>query len=195
MSNYCSNILVCTSGKKIGEIIKPYISDVDEEGKATEPHLDFQKINPMPENVIVENKQYEGMPDWYNWRVENWGTKWNSMHNTTLENLEYDKEMTIEDIETYFFQTAWSPAIPVIMKLAEITGESFALYYNEEGIGFFGKADISPEGAIDQEFSHEKDAEGIDPKSDIYEFCDLENYFENKEEYEKEYSDEDEEED
>ena len=73
MSNCCSNILVCTSGKKIGEIIKPYISNV-EEGKETEPFLDFQKINPMPENVVVENKQYEGMPDWYNWRVENWGT-------------------------------------------------------------------------------------------------------------------------
>lgn len=31
MPNHCSNTLIYTSGKNIGEILKPYISVVDEE--------------------------------------------------------------------------------------------------------------------------------------------------------------------
>jgi len=184
MPNYCSNTLVCTSGKNIGAVLAPYISNKDEEGKITDPFLDFQKIHPMPDEPIVENKEYKSMPDWYNWRVKNWGTKWNSSDNVTLEGLEHNNEK-LEDIEAYYFQTAWSPAIGVIEKLAEITGESFILYYSEEGIGFFGKTIITPTSTEDTELSHDEDAKGVDPKSDIYEYCEIESYLENLAEYEE----------
>jgi hypothetical protein len=189
MPNYCSNTLVCTSGKKVGEILAPYISNIDEEGKEISPFLDFQKIHPMPENPVIEegDKQFQVMPDWYEWRVANWGTKWNSIDNLTLDDC--DENYKLEDLETYFFTTAWAPAIGVIQKLAEITGESFILYYDEEGVGFFGKTTIDPEGLIDEEYSYEEDAENVDPESDIYDFCGLEYYFERKAEMEDEEED------
>jgi hypothetical protein len=190
MPNYCSNTFTCTSGKNIGAVLAPYISYVDEDGGETEPFLDFQKIHPMPDEPIVEDKDYKSVPDWYNWRVKNWGTKWNSTCNTTLEDLEYNKDLKLEDLEYYHFQTAWSPAIGVIQKLAEITGESFILYYEEEGIGFFGKTTITPTSTEDQEFSYEEDAEKIDPNSDIYKYCCLEGYFESKAEWEEEEGEE-----
>jgi len=195
MPNYCTNTLVCTSGKKIGEVLKPFIStrdeDKDQPNDRSSSFLDFQKIHPMPEEPVVENKEYEALPDWYNWRVENWGTKWNSIDNLTLDDC--DEDHKLEDVEAYCFTTAWAPAIGVITKLAEITGESFNLYYEEEGVGFFGKTTITPEGALDQEFSFEEDAEDIDPTSDIYDYCGIEYYLERKAEWEEENEDEDEE--
>ena len=186
MPNHCSNTLICTSGKNIGEILKPYISVVDEEGKPSEPHLDFQKIKPMPENPVVENKKYESLPDWYNWRVENWGTKWNSYSNSVYENVVEEQGGKIEDIDVYFFQTAWAPAIPVIHELAKITGESFNLYYYDEGHMFFGKATITPDDINDVEYADEEAAD-IDQEadSDIYEYCDLEFYLQCLEENEE----------
>jgi hypothetical protein len=187
MPNYCSNTLICTSGKNIGEVLKPYIStrdeDKDQPNDRSSSFLDFQKIHPMPENPVVENKDYEAMPDWYNWRVENWGTKWNSIENPTLDSCDDDHKL--EDVDAYFFTTAWAPAIGVISKLSEITGESFALYYEEEGIGFFGKATCTPNLTEDQEFLYEEDATEIDPESDIYQYCGLECYFENLEDEEE----------
>lgn len=48
-----------------------------------------------------------GNKDWYGWRIDNWGTKWNA----------YDIEETDSCIR---FDTAWSFPEPIIRKLAEI---------------------------------------------------------------------------
>ena len=56
-------------------------------------------------------------PDWwYNWNVANWGTKWNCgevWHDRTTE------QITEVGNTSYNFDTAWSPAEPVIAALAE----------------------------------------------------------------------------
>ena len=59
--------------------------------------FDFNKIIPEPENYA----------DWYRWRVENWGTKWNVV----------DAEI-IDD--GFIYETAWAASLPVIKKFSEL---------------------------------------------------------------------------
>ena len=54
----------------------------------------------------VENFQRYGATTWYDFRVANWGSKWNS----------YNPQPFTED--TLIFQTAWSRVLPVIAALA-----------------------------------------------------------------------------
>ncbi|MDE6839205.1 MAG: hypothetical protein K2P33_12565 [Acutalibacter sp.] len=55
----------------------------------------------------ISNKVLYGATSWYDWRCDNWGTKWNA-HDTKIpgENL-------------LVFTTAWGPPESVIAKLAE----------------------------------------------------------------------------
>lgn len=61
--------------------------------------------------TYVENLQNYGYSTWYDWCIENWGTKWNS----------YDNEA--EGKDCIKFSTAWSDPEPIIRKLAEMYPE------------------------------------------------------------------------
>ncbi len=95
--------------------------------------IDFNKITPMPKWVYdgklltkeIE-KKYGAGNCWYQWCIKNWGTKWNSYHNS------------ISDVEpssfTFEYQTAWSPPTPVLTKLFEMFPRlSFTIDYIDEG--------------------------------------------------------------
>lgn len=72
------------------------------------------------------NKENYGFFHWYDWRIENWGTKWNS-------------EDVCLDGNTFGFETAWSPCSPVILALAKRFPEAaFRYVYDESGMGFCG---------------------------------------------------------
>ena len=59
--------------------------------------FDFNQIIPEPENCS----------DWYGWRVENWGTKWNAI----------DAEIIADGFN---FDTAWAAPLSVIKKLSAL---------------------------------------------------------------------------
>ena len=54
-----------------------------------------------------ENIQNYGAPTWYEWSVDNWGTKWNAY------DFDYDKDKTI------YFNTAWSAPHNILQALSE----------------------------------------------------------------------------
>lgn len=56
----------------------------------------------------VSNYEKYGFPTWYEWCINNWGTKWNA------------GDTVIIDTDTIHFHTAWSNPEPVIQKLAEM---------------------------------------------------------------------------
>jgi Ferredoxin-like domain in Api92-like protein len=67
----------------------------------------------------------------YEWCCENWGTQWNFCDPRLLS--ETDESLYYE------FGTAWSPPIPVILKMGEgFTMLRFELQYFEHGMGFNG---------------------------------------------------------
>ena len=98
--------------------------------------FDFDKVIPMPPHSDTfyrdgnlgpaESKKY-GSNNWYDWSVNNWGTKWNSCESV----ITYKDEENLH----YSFQTAWSPAIPVIKKLAEMFDVEIRFVYINEDYG------------------------------------------------------------
>jgi len=128
MPNWCRNTLkLSETAQDIREVLKDYLA---EEGEGT--FLDFNKIIPMPPELEGTTSPSDG-PNWYDWRVANWGTKWNS------------SEAQIDE-DCISFGTAWSPPLPVIAHLSELTGKAFVIYYIEEGMDYCGKTTFTPEG-------------------------------------------------
>jgi hypothetical protein len=112
MPNHCCNTLT-VSREMLQIILEKYIS----KDKNGENVFDFEKIIPIGD-----------VPDWYEQRLEKWGTKW----------VGYD--LNIGETVIDFF-TAWSPPVPIIKKLAELHKEYvFRLEYYETGSAFRGEA-------------------------------------------------------
>lgn len=93
----------------------------------------FQKIKQTKEGAKLygygeaayKNIVFYDAPTWYEWRIKNWGTKWNS----------YDVSFCLKD-KMIAFNTAWSCPVPVIRKLVDIFPEiPFVLDYADEDFG------------------------------------------------------------
>jgi hypothetical protein len=69
---------------------------------------------------------------WYNWRVHNWGTKWDC----------YDLTISEDDMPNGFeasFNTAWSPPEDIFNALNEkYEGMSISWFYDEPGMEVAG---------------------------------------------------------
>ena len=158
MPNWCSNTLEVTdSNEPFNKLVAKYLSQ--ENG---EDMLDFEKVIPYPKCLKESNSLWEfnkdektpweernklieeakknnikecGFESWYEWCVENWGTKWNSCDGNVTE---YGA----------FFMTAWSPPIPVIRELSTLIKHDLRLIYIEEGCGFCGEYIAKADGSV-----------------------------------------------
>jgi hypothetical protein len=130
MPNWCYNwVTVVTNGAV--EDRPKVLGAVSSLVSSEERPFDFERVIPMPEGLDEE----PGMVG-YDWRVDNWGTKWN-VH---AEETQVDRKA---DRVEYFFETAWSPPFQVIERLAERLAELFpdldvTLAYDEPGTDFGG---------------------------------------------------------
>jgi hypothetical protein len=136
MPNHCQNKLTLQNGGDILNVLNPYLTEATDDFY----RFDFQKIIPMDEKLL------EG-EEWYDWRVENWGTKWDG----------YDGRIS-DDGSAFTFDTAWAPPLPIIKKLAEITGEKFTLEYIELGMFFCGRYKAGQEGDYDEFYDNIENA-------------------------------------
>jgi len=117
------NFTLDVSGKK--EDVQEFVQNVkgskdyDTEGY----EFDFNHFIPQPENIfrgnlgVKEEKHCEdnGLPNWYRWNIDNWGTKWNAS---------VDDSWVISDLENvysyqYNLRTAWADPRPIIVKMIE----------------------------------------------------------------------------
>jgi hypothetical protein len=95
----------------------------------------FNQILPMPDDILRDNLTYEQRKEsngrnWYDWSVENWGTKWDA-YNVRVQRL--------SDTSLYvMMETAWSPPIPIFKKLVEL-GFEVSAYYLDEGHMYIGQ--------------------------------------------------------
>ena len=102
-----------------------------------------QLVVPMPfEQWISPKVKWRGfdVEGWYDWRCNNWGTKWD------VVNVEIDEEFTREEGTDEFFDenakswfefrcwTAWGPPVPVWDKLRELGVRVHATYQDEGGM-------------------------------------------------------------
>ena len=135
MPNWTSNKLEIFGSK---EEVARFVEHVGQ-------NMDFEKIIPPPANMFRENLGEEekreckkkGIPDWYEWQCENWGTKWNAKQDKPVEVWETPDLM----VATYEFDTAWATPEPVIRRIIkdwpelEVTGGWIDEGY--EGCGSF----------------------------------------------------------
>lgn len=102
--------------------------------------LSFNKIKPTPPELLEGN-------GWYDWRLQNWGTKWDLSEE---EQREVADQLISESADFQAtFMTAGSPPIEAIAALSEMfPNDQFTLDYFESGCWFAGTAIIS-QGEID----------------------------------------------
>lgn len=84
-----------------------------------------EDVNNVVDNFCQGIKNYikYGSASWYNWSIENWGTKWNSYSNEIRDNK-------------ILFQTAWSCPLKIFIKLHELYPDlDFEFWYSDEDSG------------------------------------------------------------
>lgn len=146
MPNWCNNKLTIRhkDAQVIADLHETICND-DDSGL-------FQHIKPMPENIfrgLLGNEEREecerkGIPNWYDWCCENWGTKWEACHL-----IEYQEDAHTLQLS---FDTAWSPPDPIFQALTE-KGFEVEAYYVEYGMGFAGEYHSDADGNVTEEFS------------------------------------------
>ena len=140
MPNHCYNKVTISVGDADGQNLKVLVDSLKSEENQTD--FDFNAILPMPpelENVDwseaeemndiirARYKKEHGSDNWYDWRVNNWGTKWNSY---SCELVEQE-----DDYVVYTFDTAWGPPTGVIEALREQCPDfSISAFYDEPGM-------------------------------------------------------------
>lgn len=91
------------------------------------------------------NVEKYGHPDWYDWCVANWSTKWDITADSPERN---GNEIYI------MFDSAWAPPIAAYRKLEEM-GFVIDAYYHESGMGFAGHYEQGEEEYVEYDFSNE----------------------------------------
>lgn len=74
----------------------------------------------------LKNYRTTGYISWYEWSIDNWGTKWNAYDQNDARNTE----------DTIYFQTAWSSPKKLILELSSMfPAVKIALTYADENAG------------------------------------------------------------
>lgn len=103
-----------------------------EDGTITEEERDLLWKEGITQEMSDMRKSEYGYDNWYDWRNNNWGTKWDIKGEVHVDDL-YDEGCTL------IFQTAWSPPEPIVVKLQEMFPDlTFYGGYVGEGWEFAG---------------------------------------------------------
>jgi len=165
MPNWCENRLRIIATTDAARALLPRLEAGFAEGEHGPNHA-FEVIHPMPEALRERNAPEQdpevaakfielfGAADWYDWSLNNWGTKWRS------ENLGVERE---GDTLTTEFQTAWSPPMGIYSRLRELGFDVLATFA-EQGCDFAGFWRNGEELAIKIEWGNRDDDEshGLD---------------------------------
>jgi hypothetical protein len=141
MPNWCDNTFTVEGAEaavqRFKQKAKPQADQADSD-------LTLASLYPIPAGVYqgelgTEEAQSYGKNNWYHWRIEHWGTKRDVQ--ATLGN-------ELPDFLVYRFQSAWSPPVAWLKKVArDFPRLRFTLIYDEPGMGFAGTA-IADQGKL-----------------------------------------------
>ncbi len=138
MPNHCQNTLIITAhtNDKLDEVIQHLMTE--------EQDLSFSKIAPPPNDPAYRDEPSQGevrhSPNWwYNWNVENWGTKWDC-YEVNMRRPDYNPEWGEKPHVVYQFETAWSPPNETLISyLSHLFPEVTVVnWFQETGMDFAG---------------------------------------------------------
>ena len=130
MPNWCSNSITIEGPvDKIRALWETVSSGSDELGL-------LDAMYPMPKELHDTTKGSNGDDiNWYDWRVNNWGTKWE----VSSEGLEFIDNEQGRAMITGWFESAWSPPIGAYERFCEANEDcSLEASYYEAGMDFAG---------------------------------------------------------
>jgi hypothetical protein len=126
MPNWCSNEVDIFGNSEV-------IKEITEIIKAN-PEGIFQMNDfvPMPEE-LRDTQAPQDKPNWYDWSVINWGTKWD-LGEEAVASFE-------QNVIGLGYNTAWAPNCAFWTAFSEkYEGVKISHRYYEEGVGFIGEA-------------------------------------------------------
>ena len=124
MPNWCANNITIKGETETLQLLK-------------DNNFSFDFIRPQPESQKTDER-------WYEWRLENWGTKWDI----------HSPDIKLEDNHTLVVtgDTAWSPPLEILRYATKRFPDiEINITYEEEGMDFFGEADFA-KGKVTHEF-------------------------------------------
>ena len=137
MPNWCNNSITIQGST---ETLKPLWDEANREGSGL-----LNAMKPMPAELegTTSPAPKEGEPqplvdgfnNWYDWRVQNWGTKWD----VDMEGLEFTDNGDGTASITGWFDSAWAPPIEAYNTfLEDMDGCTLSADYHEPGMDFAG---------------------------------------------------------
>lgn len=138
MPNWCYNTVEIVGPKENIDQFEKFLTD-----RSGEDWFDYFLPTPVELNdtqspnrdTVLAQQLIEkyGAIDWYDWNVNNWGTKWNC----TANGFERTGEMSIK----FSCETAWAPPTTLYQRIAdqEFGEYDVKAFYLEEGMAFVGR--------------------------------------------------------
>jgi hypothetical protein len=168
MPNWCENELTVQGDPAYLTKIQEEVGGVDQDGAKLA--LSFATVVPCPADTT----------DVRDWNITHWGTKWEIEECPTVWNIrpvvrDNPLEADCDEIALYF-NTAWSPPIPIVEALATRYPEAdFTLRYCEMGCVFAGyRQYIAGELTESADIEAEDDVRGFAEEWFGYSFDDYE---------------------
>lgn len=168
MPNYCENVL-----EVIGDDEQRAI--FERAHRTEETALSFERSVPTPPLMLDEalaeafdtklGMSGSPLPDWYAWRCNAWGTKWDACDPRRLSDDDAQRYngVFIPAALRYYFTTAWAPPEMWLSTVSRMFPKlRFVLRFVEEGMGFAGYF-VAQDGLIDDvevEIPERKDSDG-----------------------------------
>lgn len=137
MPNWCECTLIVMDDNFNN--LETFYQDNKDESQNFE--LSFNKMIPLPDDE---------QENWYNWRVQNWGTKWD-LSNDTLYTVDSESKYI-----SYSFNTAWNPPFAWLNSVTNIYKDlTFQLKYAEPGHAYAGRVTLKYDKIIEhQKYSY-----------------------------------------
>jgi hypothetical protein len=147
MPNWCENeVWITGNADELQELFTEASKTPTDFDDSKEVKFLMNNLVPMPEGYIDDSR-------WYDWSIENWGTKWDlsqQYDDTRVYYTEGDSEGGLN------YQTAWAPNRDFWQKVSErFPSLRIDLRYLEEGMCFMGQEIIQNGETIDEVYHND----------------------------------------
>ena len=146
MPNWCDNQLSITGPNSVIDKIEKIVKADDTHENTGLLHF----FHPMPKELEGTTSpsssakkpqpMIEGFDCWYDWRVHNWGTKWELCEFYGVDRQYHSEQNEGESTISFGFSSAWAPPIGAYEKFLENNSDcSVRAFYYEGGCDFMGE--------------------------------------------------------
>ena len=146
MPNWCDNQLSITGPNSVIDKIEKIVKADDTHENTGLLHF----FHPMPKELEGTTSpsssakkpqpMIDGFDCWYDWRVENWGTKWELCEFYGVDRQYHSEQSEGESTISFGFSSAWAPPINAYEKFLENNSDcSVRAFYYEGGCDFMGE--------------------------------------------------------